>query len=212
MFKWSDLEFPNRVIAIVITIVAVILVVLFSRAAYGQVTLTSSVADAFVYSVDNPEPAPLPVTQKVRSGRYAFVVDAPGYVAQEVNVTVFIFQKQTRKVELQKSPYDFSKPNTIPLYSSLPYETLHFRIDAPDDNGEYRVTLLPDFNGPDDAALYKKQLTDYGNEVLAWMKSKGADPSKLSIVWLPERPAGISIGVSDPQGVIVQKRWWQFWK
>lgn len=212
MFKWSDLEFPNRVIALIITAVAVALILGFTRIAYGQITITSPVAGAFVYTAEESEPQPLPFTKRVRSGKYSFIVDAPGYVAKEAMVTTVVFRHSKLDLSLEKSPYDFSKPEAIPLYKDLPYETTHFRVDAPNDNGEYRVTLTTDLNGVDDYALYQKQLSEYGQEVVAWMKSKGVDASKLSIIWLPEKPSAVTAGVSDPRGVIIQKRWWEFWR
>jgi hypothetical protein len=75
----------------------------------------------------------------------------------------------------------------------LPYETDHFNISGPDENGVFTISLNAILNatvsGPpieEQEAQYHQELKQYKQEALDWIKSNGIDLRSLKINWIPE--------------------------
>lgn len=99
----------------------------------------------------------------------------------EVSPSVF----KSSSAEEQKNLSDFEK-----LTQFLPYSNLHLKIEYVVVGKEptIKITLYAIINRPDQLENYKKQLKQYGQEALDWIKSKDIDSEKLSIKWLPSDP------------------------
>lgn len=197
----SPLYFPPKVALIVGLLVGLPLIyIAIQWLAQGHTTVTSSAPKAYIIDESTQEELLLPVNLTRSAGRHRFTVASPGYVNLPVTVAFWPF-RITRQVsyDLDKKLYneeDPTLPKSIPLYSVLPFADAHFSIELPDENGDYTVTLYAILNRPDQLASYNEQLTAYGQEALAWIKSKGVDPTQLKLKWLPIRPDGITLGTS----------------
>ncbi len=87
--------------------------------------------------------------------------------------------------EEQKTLTDFEK-----LIQYLPYSNLHLNIEylVVAKEPSIKITLYARLNRADQIESYKQQLTDYGQEALDWIKSKGVNTEKLNIIWAPKNP------------------------
>jgi hypothetical protein len=73
-----------------------------------------------------------------------------------------------------------------PLMKYLPYENSEFKIIYLENIKVYQITLYAILNNPNQVNSYKAELKQYKADALAWIRSKGVDPNKLKIEWLPE--------------------------
>jgi type II secretory pathway component PulL len=75
------------------------------------------------------------------------------------------------------------------LNSWLPQQTDHYKIsysfNQTKKEYDYQVTLFAIINRPSEYDSYIAQLKQYKEEALSYIRSKGADPSKLNIEYLP---------------------------
>jgi len=119
------------------------------------------------------------------------------------NITVLYESKKTKNINfsfttaegLTEELYDANLEDyyqKYPLTKVTPYQNEHFGIDWPNDQGVTIITLNAIFNagvnGPpieEQEANYKAELSQYKQEALDWIKSKGVDPDKIQIQWSP---------------------------
>lgn len=74
------------------------------------------------------------------------------------------------------------------MVQELPYDNGEFRVEhtGPVPGGEYTISLYAILNGDSQLAQYNKDLKQYKQDSLDWLKSFGVNPDKLKIMWLPD--------------------------
>ncbi len=83
---------------------------------------------------------------------------------------------------------------TEPLTRRLPHDSDHFRVDYRlDDEGRLvvEIELRAVLNRPEQLAAYEDQLRAYRGEALAWLRSVGADPASLDLLYRPPEAASL---------------------
>lgn len=92
-------------------------------------------------------------------------------------------------------PPNAAKETPGSLIDWLPWQTSDYKIaysyDPTTKNYTYQVTLYAIINRPSQYDSYLAQLRQYKHEALNYIKSKGTDPSKLTIQYLPPEAAGL---------------------
>jgi predicted PurR-regulated permease PerM len=88
-----------------------------------------------------------------------------------------------------------AKEATASVISWLPVETSHYKITYSFDQQtqifNYKITLYAIINQPSQYNSYLEQLKKYKQEALSYITSKGANPSKLNIQYLPPDAASL---------------------
>lgn len=185
MISWKDLSLPPKIIALLVAVILIALTLFFTYTfVYGRVTLSSPVADAFVFSETESTPQPLPLTIKRKPGKYLYVIGAPGKLNASVNVKVYAFLH--RKITVSP-PTDYST------------EQEHFRILYNYSKESYEIVPLinfgPESSPQDHLASQWTTYQAYANEAIVYLKGQGADTEKLPIIWWAQEwwPDGRSI-------------------
>lgn len=80
-----------------------------------------------------------------------------------------------------------------PLIQSLPRSTTHYKIDytvgADKKTLSLKISLFAILNNASQLSQYKAQLSEYKAEALAWLRSKGENPSDYKITYEPPEAA-----------------------
>lgn len=196
-----ELSFPQKIIALVIVVVVLPLAyVVTNYFSQGYVAVSSSVPKTVVTDITGDETYTAPAKVLGRTGKRRLKFEAPGYVTQEKEVRFPSFRRTTPlAVTLKKKFYDVNDPSyrdKVPLGRDLPYEDVNFIIDFPKEDGMYAITLYATLNSVAQYDRYQKELTEFANQALSWIKQKGVAPEKLEIEWSPQKPDGITVGRS----------------
>jgi hypothetical protein len=81
-----------------------------------------------------------------------------------------------------------------PLIQSLPKSTTHYKIDyrvESDRSLSLTITLFAVLNRADQLPQYRAQLVEYKAEALAWLGSKGVNPTDYKTTYLPPEAANL---------------------
>lgn len=107
------------------------------------------------------------------------------------SVQIGRLQSELFRREPQKEEVDYFKKQPLARY--LPYDTEHFVINPPDNQGKYVINLNISFNagvnGPpieEQKKVYNQIVSQYKKEAYEWVKNKGLDPDKIAIVFEPD--------------------------
>lgn len=140
-----------------------------------------------------------PLKIDLRKGKYTVTAEKEGFMPQTADVTIN-YRRET-KLYFDMVSRDVIEPSKVPdQIKELVHSNDHFSIEiALDGTNDIVITLLAilnaGINGPPmevQEAEYNNQLKDYKKEALDWIKSKGVDPNKLKLKWLPEEAASIN--------------------
>ncbi len=75
-----------------------------------------------------------------------------------------------------------------PVINKLPQENLHYKVDysiSADNKLEFTITLYAIINKPSQFEEYQKQLRDYKNEALKYLKDNGINTEGAKITFVP---------------------------
>lgn len=199
MYKFLELSFPQKIIALVIVAIVIPLAVMLSFY-FAQGTITVTVDKPEGYVVIGDERYDTPHTHMQRAGRLEIAIGASGYSEELKTITVPSFRtKKTYAFTLTKKDlYEESEDGTAeerfekkyPWVKLLPYEETDFEIEYPEANGDLRVYLAPKLfviPGVSSEDL-TKGLSDAKKKAEAWFTSKKANLTDFTVQWLPYDP------------------------
>lgn len=93
--------------------------------------------------------------------------------------------KQEKEAQIEQSD---SLEKSYPIVRSIPHETLEYKIDYIIDSNDQlvlKISLYAILNKPEQRGEYLKQLAEYKVKALDYLRSKGEDPGKYTIEYLP---------------------------
>lgn len=188
---WRDFSFPEKVVAIIITII------LFGLTYYvtqylisGKMNLMSDQSNVWAFNNKSSTPYMLPHTFRLRPGRYVFTFGAVGYNDQQERITVYPFIRRQKNISLiPATPRPANNTQQSNLDKLLPYsDDRYFDVDFGRQSGAYQVTLHENETWFASNAEYRDALKNDKKRALDWLASQGADIQKLSIEWQPFDP------------------------
>ena len=199
--KRVSISFPAKVTAIVIVAIVIPLVVIVTRyLAQGYVAISVDKPDGWVV-IDGVVHA-TPYTARLKTGRKTVYFGAVGYVEERTRLVVYPF-RVAREVTLSPKTevlYEddeeagflerFEAEN--PWAKKLPhFMTGQYEIGYPHPDGSISVLFLlkpANYSKGEQDSRYVADLKSAKQKVLQWLKTEGADLSKLTVIWLPRDP------------------------
>ncbi len=199
MYKFLELSFPQKIIALIIVVIVIPLVVMISFY-FAQGTITVAVTNPEGYVVVGDTRYDAPHTHMLRTGHVEIAVGARGYSEELKTITVPSFRiKKTYSFTLtKKNLYEDSEDGTTeetfekkyPWIKELPYKEADFEIEYPEANGDIRVFLAPRLvviPGVSSEDL-NKGLRDAKQKAEAWFTTRKANLTDFTLQWIPYDP------------------------
>jgi len=171
----------------------------FTKPNYGTIEITSNLKSVELSIDENKKSIDPPYRERVLVGQHSLRVSMNNYSPFEKTIT--IERNKTANVDIslistnesaeEEETSSFFNKNTLIKY--LPASGEYFKIDFYQKGTSdiyYKIILSPKTD-PKNKEGYKKELQDYKNKVLIWIKSKNINPDELNIEWTPQEVVNI---------------------
>lgn len=167
-----------------------VLVLALKNVSQGSIAIKSDLTPTTI-SINGKQAGTAPIISELAYGHYKIIAK-------------FQQSQQVKEIDLAKQEkiivfFNFNSPDSpekiqnAQQLDNLVTETDRYTIDISDKSGfDLSITLHATYNhglnGPpieEQWADYQKELKQYKQEALDWIKSKNVDPAKLKIEWAP---------------------------
>lgn len=184
----------NKALLIIIPVSLVLILVLTWLFIPARLTIEVSQVDSYVTIKEVQQPTPY--ESKFRWGKHRIIIGAPGYEQEEHVIKATPGIKKTYQFSLiipsDQAGEVLDEIQTKNLWTEeLPRTNDRYEIIYSPHDKKFTISIFAILNRPDQIESYQQQLTAYGNEALAWIRSQGGDPATLQIEWLPEKPSDL---------------------
>lgn len=173
---------------------------ILTRPKFGNLEIKSNLKEIEVSVNNDKKIIKIPYNERVLAGQYVIKVSMKNYSPFEQTVT--IEKNKTSVVEItltslnesseEEETIQFFDKNALLAY--LPTSGEYFLIDFYQKGSSdifYKITLLTKNDPQKNKEAYDKELKEYKEKALSWIKNKGANPDELFIEWVPQETSSI---------------------